>query len=934
MGKLSKGKWLAIVLAVAMVLTFIPALGAADEHEPEPEPVPNYGFIPNSDESSVSKVDLVAGEEIARYSTVPDRDVNLLDARPNRIDIDSEGNAWVLNTMSTTRSNFSWQDAQGSVVRISASPVDGEITDAPNNNTSIEGEYDGMVEGDVRVSIIDIGALGDAPRTINVVEEGDDLYLWIGFYGGRYFEKFAFDPDATDPEDMLEAVAGTKIDVDSYTPYSTDVDGDILWVSAMASSNPFTGVSGIFAIDMTDPEAGYYAGPFAFEPGRPYDIKVAPDGKAWVSDATPGWGTEQERFFGVYDSDDTITPYYVSIGDGSTAMRGFYIAEDGTVWATTANGRLLKGTFNPEQSENHGWTFEAVQTGLPELVGIGPDAAGNLWLIMYGSDEIGKLDPGDPTGDVEEVDVGAGPYAYSNFLVELETGCLSVEKVWEGYDVDGEEVIGFDEDTMIPEEIDILIKGPSFDADHPNGKPFTLEAEEDWSLEVCDLEPGEYFVYEDAEDEDWYDLWDIDIDPVSVTVAAGDEPEVNLVTITNTYQPGCLEITKEWIYGEGDDETGDYIPVDMPDEISVLIEGPSYPDGKVVTLEPEDWSWESCNVLIPGRYFLTELDFEGSEFWSSVYIVDGSAVAGWVDVEPDETAEVTIRNYYLFKDDTIWAYSAYAYDELKLTGDEEEGVVYHNNKVDGNPSNAWGWTNFIDEETVATSVYEGVSTYEFYLFAGAGQNDTERGEMVGTLTVVVEPEICDETGEELDTFCATVTYDVDAPYVLSEYHLWVGDTPLPEVQRGRGTVPTAAPGQFPYGDGDTIPVDLEEGFYVAAHGVIRMPYEPVPEECSWTGVWDTTITGEGDHEGSVEVTFVQDNDTVTGWAPYLVANYWFSGTVEDDGTLSGEWGWGTWELGTFEISMLEDDCDSFDGTLTDEAVIDAPREYDWTGLRQ
>ncbi len=830
MRKLVKSKWFPIVLALAMILTLLPAMAVAENNNNEDSAIEaNIGFIPNSDESSVSKVDLVNNLELARYSTVPDRDaVNLLDARPNRIDIDSDGNAWVLNSMSTTRSGFVWQDAQGSVVRISASPVDGED---PGNTTSNSST---MVEGDVRVSIIDIGAPGDGPRTIDVVEDGDDLYLWIGFYGGRYYEKYAFDPDATDPENMLEAVPGTKIDVADYTPYSTARDGDILWVSAVASSNPFTGVSGIFAIDMTAPEDGYYAGPFAFDPpdgrtSRPYDIKIAPDGKAWVSDATPGWTSTHERFFGVYDSDGIVK--YVSIGSGSTAMRGFYIDEDGTVWATTANGRLLKGTYDSAQAENYGWTFEAVRTGLGELTGIGADASGYLWLIRYGSDDIARVNPDSPGDALETIDVGLGPYAYANFFTVPQTGCLSVEKVWEGYD----EVIGFDEDTMIPDEIDILIKGPSFDADYPDGKPFTLKAEDDWSLEVCDLDPGDYFVYEDAEEEDWYDLWDVDVDPESVTVEAGDDPEVNLVTITNEYQPGCLEITKEWFYGDL------YFDDEVPESITVLIEGPSFdPDGEEVTLDAPDWSYVTCDVLIPGEYTVTELDVD-SDFWSVFYVV-GEFVceeAGVVYVEPGERATVNINNYFLFKDDTFWAYG----EDEELGGAEGE-TANHNNKVDDNPSNAWGWTNKITAE----------GEYTWDLWASAGQNILENGYKVGTLTV----EVTEDNGE----FCATVTYDVFAQYEAVEYHLWVGDTPLPTLERGGGrnvrTVATAAPGQLRSDIGEEICGLSGDGFYVAAHGVVRVGFEPaivesvIFNDADGSGCFGTAVGDE------VVITFAKD----------------------------------------------------------------------------
>ena len=149
-------------------------------------------------------------------------------------------------------------------------------------------------------------------------------------------------------------------------------------------------------------------------------------------------------------------------------------------------------------------------------------------------------------------------------------------------------------------------------------------------------------------------------------------------------------------------------------------------------------------------------------------------------------------------DETAWAYGG-------------EGVAEPNNGVDGNSSNAWGWTNF----------FEGEDTYLLDLYAAAGQNILSNGFPVGTVTVVVDGD------------CVTVTYEItnnDEDYMITEAHLWVGDTTLPIVEKGKKEVPTSAPGQFPYspiiaGDGKSATIEVcgidVEGFYVAAHAVIE-----------------------------------------------------------------------------------------------------------------
>lgn len=118
----------------------------------------------------------------------------------------------------------------------------------------------------------------------------------------------------------------------------------------------------------------------------------------------------------------------------------------------------------------------------------------------------------------------------------------------------------------------------------------------------------------------------------------------------------------------------------------------------------------------------------------------------------------------------------------------------------------WGWTN----GPLA------VGTYEFELWAAAGQCDTGKGALAGKVIV-------DYNGSS-----AQVTYMTNGDYVMTETHLWVGDSPFPLKQQGKKLVPTAAPGQFPAGDGDldnsnmeTYTIDgLSGEIWVIAHAVV------------------------------------------------------------------------------------------------------------------
>jgi hypothetical protein len=85
----------------------------------------------------------------------------------------------------------------------------------------------------------------------------------------------------------------------------------------------------------------------------------------------------------------------------------------------------------------------------------------------------------------------------------------------------------------------------------------------------------------------------------------------------------------------------------------------------------------------------------------------------------------------------------------------------------------WGWTNPIT-----------AGTYVWDLWAGAGQCDTTKATLVGSVTVVYSGGY------------VTVTYNVNSPYLLKNTHVYAGTTPFPQVLQGKKLVNTVAPGQY------------------------------------------------------------------------------------------------------------------------------------------
>lgn len=107
----------------------------------------------------------------------------------------------------------------------------------------------------------------------------------------------------------------------------------------------------------------------------------------------------------------------------------------------------------------------------------------------------------------------------------------------------------------------------------------------------------------------------------------------------------------------------------------------------------------------------------------------------------------------------------------------------------------WGWTNAIAVP----------GTYTMPLWAGAGQCDTSKGTLVGSVTVTY-------TGSAI-----SYSYNVAAPYMLADTHFYAGNSMYPMVKSGKKWVATVAPGQY------YITNPLFGPIWVIAHAVVGLP---------------------------------------------------------------------------------------------------------------
>ena len=128
-------------------------------------------------------------------------------------------------------------------------------------------------------------------------------------------------------------------------------------------------------------------------------------------------------------------------------------------------------------------------------------------------------------------------------------------------------------------------------------------------------------------------------------------------------------------------------------------------------------------------------------------------------------------------------------------------LSYSTDKLN-NKLTKWGWHIEVIEVDGPIEVW-----------AGAGQNDTSKGILVGHITIV---------GGIL-----TLTMEPDT--MLSEIHLHMGDTELPFIARGKKLVMTDAPGLFDVVleevNDTTWTYDIGDAEYIALHLVVGVMVE-------------------------------------------------------------------------------------------------------------
>lgn len=379
MKKFKISSLLLFFIVAAMLLCVVQAVGASDV----------IGFVPNSGEASVSKVDLLTYTEVARYYTAPRDNPDPYSWRTSRIAMDTGGNAWVINTGADAWATGAGS-LQGSIVRIQADTTGLTTTNTDPKNPLTFGT-------DEAVQVFPVGESGDIPRSIAIDSEG---YIWVGFYSGGQLMKYKYDEDALTP------VAGpfnpAVEPVIRYYDMKFSPEGT-LFISSRASTPTLTPIqTGIWTFNPTTTV-------FARETtwNSPYSILTADDGTVYA--------TAYNNLLYIRDKvSGSWSPVTI---DSSIQNRGMAFDSSGNVWiASTVGSSTFSGSvvyqYNPDTGVV-GPNYALTSGTTP--VGLGTDSDGNMWVVCRNDGQpYGWLEGFDPTAQtiVGAIQVGYRPYAY------------------------------------------------------------------------------------------------------------------------------------------------------------------------------------------------------------------------------------------------------------------------------------------------------------------------------------------------------------------------------------------------------------------------------------------------------------------------------------------------------------------------------------------
>ena len=349
-------------------------------------------WVPNSDESTVSRFDTRTGRELGRY---------WIGVSPSRTAVDLDGNVWIGNR------------GDGIVTHIFGDPDrcidrngDGVIQTSRdlNGDGIITGgeilpEADGDALADECVHCqVRVGTVNDLVRGVGVDAEN---HAWVGTWYSR--ELYEIDPETCEVRTQISTgVGGGTVNASNVYGIAIDPDG-YLWTSGFTSN----------CMPQVDTRTGETVNVICDGRTR-YGLAVAPDGTLW---------------FGGYN--DNIYSYTPSTGEwatfsppegGLSEATGIVVDGDGMVYVAGYRSNNV-GRFDPATGTWVLFPTNAPPDGFGSYNnprGVTIDAEGELWVISRTTSGLIEMTrDGEWVGDYPIVRAsnpaaGTGPYSYSD----------------------------------------------------------------------------------------------------------------------------------------------------------------------------------------------------------------------------------------------------------------------------------------------------------------------------------------------------------------------------------------------------------------------------------------------------------------------------------------------------------------------------------------
>jgi PKD repeat protein/streptogramin lyase len=337
-----------------------------------------YIWVPNSATGTVSKLATDTGDELARYATGPETDVD-----PAVAAVDFDGACWVGNRGAGTVIKIGLEENGGCVDR------DGDGVIETSGDTNRDGDIEGselLDWGDDECVLVEISLVAGSVGTHVPGEDHDNYELnnlqavaidaegnvWAGVQDDNLL--YLLDGSTGEVLDQVDLT-----DENTY-PTATVVDGEgTLWTSSwpdfwVLAIDPST--TDTTRVDLTHGSSG---------------LAIDDDGKLFVT------GFEASAFSRIDITDKTVDWVQVA----GWQAQGAAVTDDGHLWVASVGGEIVS-RYNRQGSYLVGVPLSGGPTG------VAVDEAGKIWVTRSLTDAVTRIDPAFASPDLEKVVVGSG----------------------------------------------------------------------------------------------------------------------------------------------------------------------------------------------------------------------------------------------------------------------------------------------------------------------------------------------------------------------------------------------------------------------------------------------------------------------------------------------------------------------------------------------